>query len=77
MGVKGKNSEIVHNNERYHIQTESWAPTENVLVTQVFKGGQVILKRKFKPNHKDDEFDSESVDEAHEFAIREFKQLLI
>lgn len=77
MSIKGKNSEIIHNNERYHIQTESWAPAENALVTQIFKGGQVVLKRKFHPKQEGDQFDTTMVAEAHELAIREFKELLI
>lgn len=77
VSVKGKNSEIVHNSERYHIQTESWAPVENVLVTQIFRGGQVILKRKSKPCGAGECFDAEAVNKAHDSAIREFKELLI
>ncbi len=77
MGVKGKNSEIVHNQERYHIQTESWAPEENVLVTQVFRSGQVVLKKKYKAPLVGDDFDEETVLQAHESAIKELKELLI
>lgn len=77
MVIKGKNSEIIYNNERYHIQTESWAPAENVLVTQIFKGGQVLLKKKFKGEMVNNEFDEEIVLRAHELAIEEFKDLLI
>jgi hypothetical protein len=74
MSEKGKNSEIVHNGERYHIQTESWAPVENALVTQIFKGGQVVLKTKVQSYGP---LEDHEVNSAHEKAIEEFKKLLI
>jgi hypothetical protein len=72
------NSEIMYNDERYHIQTESWAPEENVLVTQVFRGGQVVLKKKFRPKtERDAIFDEKTINKAHDLAITELQDLFI
>lgn len=76
--MKGMNSEIIYNDERYHIQTESWAPEENVLVTQVFRGGQVVLKKKFRPKTEQDSIsDAKTVNRAHDLAILELQELFI
>ncbi len=76
--MKGKNSEVVHKNERYHIQTESWAPEEDVLITQIFKGGQVVLKKKVKPTKGQGLLlDEKAIDKAHSDAITELKELFI
>lgn len=75
MRVKGKNSELVHKGERYHIQTESWELEEGVLVSQVFQSGKLVLKKR----HKDqkDKFNEQDVERAHEEAIKDLKALLI
>lgn len=77
MRQQGKNSEIVHREQRYHIQTESWAPTENILVTQVFKSGRLILKRKHVFNGVGETFTDQDIENAHSAALKEFKALLI
>jgi len=77
MRKPGKNSEITHREERYHIQTESWAPAENILVIQVFKSGRLILKRKHKFEGPGDTFTDQDIESAHLKAIDEFKALLI
>ena len=76
--MKGKNSEIIYNDERYHIQTESWAPEENVLVTQVFRGGQVVLKKKYRPSvEQDSVLNEKTINKAHDLAISELQDLFI
>ncbi len=77
MILKGENSEIFHNKERYHIQTESWAPLEQVLVAQVFKGGQLVFKKKMTLEDVGGDFNHATLLKAHEGVIKELKELLI
>ncbi len=77
MGLKGRNSEILHNEERYHIQTESWVPAEKVLVAQVFKGGQLVFKKKVTLQEVGGNFNDAIVLKVHEDIIKELKELLI
>lgn len=76
MRIKGKNTDFVHRNERYHIQTESWAPEEEALVSQIFKSGKLVLKKKhaFLGNIQD--LNEDDIETAHNEAIEEFKSLL-
>ncbi len=42
MVLKGFNSEIVHNGNCYHVQTEDWGSAKCSIATKVFKDGAVI-----------------------------------
>lgn len=77
MVEKGKNSEIVHGGERYHIQTEAWAPQEDLVVTQIFRSGQVVLKKKVDISGLQPSLLEGAISKAHEDAIEEFRSLLI
>jgi hypothetical protein len=77
MLIKGKNTDFVHRDERYHIQTESWAPDEEALVSQIFKSGKLILKKKHRILGAVKDLTEKDIDIAHNDAISEFKELLI
>ncbi len=40
--VAGENTDLVFNNEKFHVQTEDWADNGRVLVARIFKNGSVI-----------------------------------
>jgi len=76
MRIKGKNTDFVHRDERYHIQTESWAPEEEALVSQIFKSGKLVLKKKHKVLGAIQNLTDLDIERAHNAAIEEFKGLL-
>lgn len=75
--ILGKNSEFESKGMRYHIQTESWAPEENVIVTQVFLQGRVILKEKFPIKSTSDDLIKQEIELFHEGVISKIRDLLI
>jgi len=77
MRIKGKNTDFVHRDERYHIQTESWAPDEEALVSQIFQSGKLILKKRHRVLGAIEDLTESDIDIAHNEAISEFKELLI
>ena len=42
MVLKGFNTEIYHNGNPYHVQTEDWGNIKRSIVTKVFKNGAVV-----------------------------------
>ncbi len=44
--MPGKNTELVHNNERYHVQTQDIGPGANYVETTVYKSGRVLSSRR-------------------------------
>ena len=77
MLIKGRNTDFVHRDERYHIQTESWAEDEGVLVSSIFKSGQLVLQKKHKVLGRIEDLSEQDLELAHDEAIKEFKSLLI
>ena len=77
MLIKGRNTDFVHRDERYHIQTESWVEEEGVLVSTIFRSGQLILQKKHKIEVPVSKLTDGHIDEAHNEAINDFKELLI
>ncbi len=75
--VLGKNSEFENKGMRYHIQTESWAPEENVIVSQVFLQGRVILREKFPIKTNSMDLIKQEIELFHEGVINKVKTLLI
>jgi len=76
MLIKGKNTDFVHRDERYHIQTECWAPDEDILISMIFKSGQLVLKKKHQVVGPIENLTEVDVETAHDEAIEEFKELL-
>lgn len=77
MLIKGKNTDFVHRDERYHIQTESWAQEEGALVSTIFKSGQLVLQKKHRIIGRMEDITEQDIEIAHNEAIDEFKELLI
>ena len=46
--IEGKNSEVVHEGQRYHVQTEFMEAESDFLISQVFLNGQVVYQKKYK-----------------------------
>ena len=46
--IEGKNSEVVHDGMRYHIQTEYVETDSDLLISQVFLNGQVVYQKRHR-----------------------------
>jgi len=77
MLIKGKNTDFVHGEQRFHIQTECWSPAEDVMVSQIFQSGRLILKKKHTFSGSIHDLTEADIETAHHEAIEEFKELLI
>jgi hypothetical protein len=44
--MPGKNTELVHDNETYHVQTQDIGPGANYVETTVYKSGRVLSSRR-------------------------------
>ena len=77
LSVEGKNSEIVHNGSRYHIQTEMDQSEDFGIVSQVFCSGQVIYQKRHKLLEEDQCKIKESLIRLHTQVLLDIKELML
>lgn len=77
MSVEGKNSEILHDGKRYHIQTEIDQSEEFGIVSLVFCSGQVIYQKKYKVTENNIDEVKESIIRLHTKVLSDIKELLL
>jgi len=71
--VEGKNSEVLHDGQRYHIQTEMLDVNSKFLMSQVFLNGQVVYQKK----HEIKEDTNQEIDFLHSYVINNIKEMMI
>lgn len=71
--IEGKNSEVVHDGRRYHIQTEHFGSDSDVLISQVFLNGQVVYQKK----HKIEGEAQEQMAFLHDYVITNIKEMML
>lgn len=71
--IEGKNSEFVHDGQRYHIQTELVDATSELLISQVFLNGQVVYQKK----HKVEGEAKEQISYLHQYVITNIKEMML
>lgn len=77
LSVEGKNSEIVHDGKRYHVQTEVDQSQDFGIVSLVFCSGQVIYQKKHKVLDEDNDGVRESISRLHTKVLTDIKELLL
>jgi hypothetical protein len=71
--IEGKNSEVVHDGMRYHIQTEFIETDSDFLISQVFLNGQVVYQKK----HKIVGAAEEQISFLHDYVIKNIKEMML
>jgi len=71
--IEGKNSEVLHEGQRYHIQTEFIESDSEILISQVFLNGQVVYQKKHKLEGKA----SEQIARLHSDVISNIKEMML
>ena len=71
--IEGKNSEVVHDGLRYHIQTEFLESDSDLLMSQVFLNGQVVYQKKLKLSGRA----KDQISSLHDYVITNIKEMLL
>ena len=71
--IEGKNSEVIHNGQRYHIQTEFLESDTNLLMSQVFLNGQVVYQKKLELSGQA----KDQINLLHDYVITNIKEMLL
>ena len=77
LSIEGKNSEILHDGKRYHIQTEVDQSEVYGIVSQVFCSGQVIYQKRYKVLDENLEGVKESIVRLHTKVLSDIKELML
>lgn len=71
--IQGKNSELVFDGLRYHIQTEYIDTEEGLLLSQVFLKGQVVYQKKEDVVEKT----KGQLNTLHDMVISDIKEMML
>ena len=71
--TEGKNSEVIHDGQRYHIQTEFIESDSEKLISQVFLNGQVVYQKKHTLSGNAEE----EINRLHNYVITNIKEMML
>ena len=77
LSIEGKNSEILHDGKRYHVQTEVDQSEHFGIVSQVFCSGQVIYQKRHKVLDENVEGVKEDIVRLHTKVLSDIKELML